>query len=129
VALAALARDRFGAPHDVSGEVNVDDYPGDVTCAFCRTALSRRAAAVRVRMDCGEVFDLCDRCYQGHRLLELRGDVEALDSHLSLRAVVAQKAALLLIRNLVTASLDADDPANVRLMQQVAEMILAGGRG
>jgi hypothetical protein len=107
--------------------MTMHEYPGEITCAFCGTALRSRSTSVRIRTDCEDVFDLCDRCYQGHRLLELHDDPGALDPHLSLRAVVAQKAALLLIRQLVTAGLNPDDPANVRLMQQVAEMILSGG--
>ena len=104
----------------------MSDYPGELACAFCGTPLRKRATAVRVRTDCDEVFDLCDRCYQGHRLVELRDDGDGSDAHLGLRAVLAQKAALLLIRNLVTAALDPDDPDNVRLMQRVADMIMAG---
>ncbi len=107
----------------------MEEYPGEITCAFCRTALSERTVAVRVRMDGGDVFDLCDECYQGHRLLELREGSEALAPRLGLRAVIGQKAALLLIRNLVTAGLGPDDPANVRLMQQITEMIMASGEG
>jgi hypothetical protein len=103
----------------------VSDYPDGIDCAFCATPLRKRQMAVRIRTDC-EVFDLCDQCYQGHRLLELRDETDGPRAALGLRAVLAQKAALLLIGSLATAALDPDDAANVRLMQRVAEMITAG---
>jgi hypothetical protein len=105
----------------------MNDYPGEITCAFCRTPLKKRSAVVRVRTECDDVFDLCDECYQGHRLLQLNDDASAIDAQLSLRALIAQKATLLLIRNLVTAGLNPDEPANVRLMQRIADMILTSG--
>lgn len=103
----------------------MSEYPDGIDCAFCGTPLRKRQMAVRIRTDC-EMFDLCDRCYQGHRLLELRDETDPTRPALGLRAILAQKAALLLIGNLASAALDPDDTANIRLMQRVADMITAG---
>ncbi len=107
----------------------VDDYPGQLVCSLCRTELGRRLTAVRIRTDCGDRIDLCERCYRGHWLVEVHDSAEPFEPRLSLRAIVAQRAAPLLIRNLVTAGLEPDEPAHVQLMQQVAELILKSGDG
>jgi hypothetical protein len=109
------------------GRRAVDDYPGQLACSLCRTELGKRMTAVRIRTDCGDRIDLCERCYRGHWLVEVHESAEPFEPRLSLRAIVAQRAALLLIRNLVTAGLEPDEPAHIQLMQQVAELILKSG--
>ncbi len=103
-----------------------DDYPGDLTCQFCQVELGTRMTAVRVQTDAGDRIDLCERCYRGHWLVEVHDTMDPFEPRLSLRAIVAQRAALGLIRNLVTAGLGPDEPANVQLMQRVANLILDG---
>ncbi len=105
----------------------MDEYPGDLTCSFCRTELRKRMTAVRIRTECGDRIDLCEPCYRGQWLVEVHDTAEPFEPRLSLRAIVAQRAALLLIRTLVSTGLEPDEPANVQLMHQVAELILKNG--
>jgi hypothetical protein len=103
-----------------------DNYPENLSCAFCRVELDKRLTAVRVRTAEGDRTDLCETCYRGHWLVEAHDSLEPFEPRLSLRAIVAQRATLVLIRNLVTAGLGPDEPSNVELMQRVAELILSG---
>jgi hypothetical protein len=103
-----------------------DEYPANLACSFCLAELDKRTTAVRVQTECGERVDLCERCYRGHWLVEVRDGREPFEPRLDLRAIVAQRAALVLIRNLVTAGLGPDEPANVQLMKRVADLILEG---
>jgi hypothetical protein len=103
----------------------MSDYPGQLRCSFCRTELQKRATAVRVTTNGdGSPIDLCEPCYRGHWLVEVHDGAEPFEPRLSLRAIVAQRAALMLMQNLVTAGLEPDQPANLQLMQRVAELIL-----
>lgn len=101
-------------------------YPEDVTCSFCRVDLGTRLTAVRVRTGFGECFDLCEPCYRGYWLVEADDELEQFEPRLSLRAIVSQRATLMLIRHLVSAGLEPDEPANVDLMRQVADLLLHG---
>jgi hypothetical protein len=101
-------------------------YPENVTCSFCRVDLGTRLTAVRVRTVSGDCFDLCEPCYRGYWLVEADEELEQFEPRLSLRSIVAQRATLMLIRHLVTAGLEPDEPANVELMQSVADLLLHG---
>jgi hypothetical protein len=99
-------------------------YPEDLTCSFCRVDLGTRLTAVRVRNEYGDCFDLCDPCYRGHWLVQADEELEEFEPRLSLRSIVAQRATLMLIRDLVTAALEPDEPANVELIRKVADLLL-----
>ncbi len=80
----------------MSGGQAVFDYPGRIKCSFCRTELRKRATAVRVTANGdGSAIDLCEPCYRGHWLVEVHESAEPFEPRLSLRAIVAQRAALL----------------------------------
>ena len=104
----------------------MEEYPENLACSFCRVDLGTRLTAVRVRTGCGDCFDLCEPCYRGYWLVEAGDELDEFEPRLSLRAIVAQRATLMLIRNLVTAGLEPDEPANVDLMRRVADLLLHG---
>jgi hypothetical protein len=103
-----------------------EPYPENVACSFCRVDLGQRLTAVRVRTVTGDCFDLCEPCYRGYWLVEADDELEQFEPRLSLRSIVAQRATLMLIRHLVSAGLEPDEPANVELMQCVADLLLHG---
>lgn len=102
------------------------EYPENLSCSFCRVDLGTRLTAVRVRTGTGDCFDLCEPCYRGYWLVEAGDELEEFEPRLSLRSIVAQRATLMLIRHLVSAGLEPDEPANVELMRHVADLLLHG---